>query len=90
MIIERDGKQIELTPQELYLAYEEYEHNMAVEIVTTRLHEYFDDEVYETLKDDKKFIEDVIDEYETYKGWGWDEPSALGEAVAVVKMKYKK
>lgn len=59
MKIVREGKEIELTEDELYRAYCEKQHEFDYENVRSNMDGYLAQEDYEVLKDNTDFIEDA-------------------------------
>lgn len=59
MEIYRDGRVIELTEQEIFLAYQEQEHIYDMENVKGNLETYLPPEDYVKLKENKRFIEEA-------------------------------
>lgn len=62
MIIVRDGKEFELTPEELRRAFWEQNRLYDIEDIKTNMEEHMDEDDYELLKDNKAFILFVADE----------------------------
>lgn len=62
MKIVRDGKEFELTRDELYNAYLEQQNAFDISSVKNNLEVYLDEEEYDILKDNQDFIEAVADE----------------------------
>ena len=56
MKIIRDGKEIVLTEQELYLAYEEYQRKMNMEIIASRLNECLWEHELASLENNEDFL----------------------------------
>ena len=69
MKIIRDGKEIELTDNELYTAWEEQQHRLDCDYIRERLAEYLDDLSEEEIKviiDDRNFVSSVAYQWRKY------------------------
>ena len=80
MIIVRDGKEFELTPEELRRAFWEQNRLYDIEDIKTNMEEHMDEDDYELLKDNKAFISFAADELRQ-----WQEESDLGFSTALSK-----
>ena len=61
MKINRDGKQYELTANELFQAYKEQEHIYDLDNIRMNMEDYLDEDVYECLKDNEEFIAEAAE-----------------------------
>lgn len=62
MKIIREGKEIELTPDEIFQAYLEQEHLFDIQNIENNMEYHLSEEEYEELKDNRDFIEEATDE----------------------------
>lgn len=80
MIIVRDGKEFELTPEELRKAFWEQNRLYDIEDIKINMEVYMDENDYELLKDNMEFISFAADELRQ-----WQEESELGFSAALSK-----
>lgn len=76
MKIIRNGKEYELTSNELYEAYLEKEHEIYVEEIEFVLGAYMSKKAYEKFQDNKEFIDQVANftiAYVERKGWAFQD-----------------
>ena len=86
MVIVRDGKEIELTKDEIYQAYLEQESMFDLENIDLNMEVYLSKEEYELLKDNKDFMEEAAYELRRNQDkYDMDYESALKEAFDTVK-----
>ena len=89
MKIVRDGKELELTRDELYQAYLEQQYLFDISSVKSNMEVYLDDEEYETLGDNQEFIEDVADELRrNINKYDMNFEFAIEEAFDTIKERY--
>lgn len=80
MLIVRDGKEIELTSEELFRAYEEQERIYDMQNIEDNMEEYLDENEYEKLKNNRGFIEKAASVLRERQDEGWTYDHALSEA----------
>lgn len=86
MIIVRDGKEIELTKDEIYQAYLEQESMFDLENIDLNMETHLSKEEYELLKDNKEFMEEAAYELRRNQDkYDMDYEFALKEAFDTVK-----
>lgn len=86
MVIVRDGKEIELTKDEIYQAYLEQESMFDLENIDLNMEVYLSKEEYELLKDNKDFMEEAAYELRRNQDkYDMDYEFALKEAFDTVK-----
>lgn len=86
MVIVRDGKEIELTKDEIYSAYLEQESMFDLENIDLNMEVYLSKEEYELLKDNKDFMEEAAYELRRNQDkYDMDYEFALKEAFDTVK-----
>lgn len=66
MKIIREGKEIELTPEELYEAYKEQQEIYDTQNIENNMVEYLDSDIYEQLKNNAAYIEEATDLFRSY------------------------
>lgn len=89
MVIVRDGKEIELTKDEIYSAYLEQESMFDLENIDLNMEVYLSKEEYELLKDNKDFMEEAAYELRRNQDkYDMDYEFALKEAFDTVKMSF--
>lgn len=66
MKIIREGKEIELTPEELYEAYKEQQEIYDTQNIENNMAEYLDSNIYEQLKNNTAYIEEATDLFRSY------------------------
>lgn len=88
MKIVRDGKEIELTEDEVFNTYLEQEHLFDVELVKGNMEGYLEDGEYEKLKDNVDFIETTANLFRQKKDEGLYYEFALGEAFAEAQKEF--
>lgn len=89
MKIIRDGKEFELTREELFNAYAEQRWLFAVENIEMNMENYLEDDEYEILKDNREFIEDAAHELiRNEDKYNMDYSEALKDAIEDTKDKY--
>ena len=88
MKIIRDGKGIVLTEQELCLAYEEYQRKMNIEIITSRLNGYLWEYELTSLRNNEEFLEAVAVDYQGFIDCGYEQDTAISDAINRNKDKY--
>ena len=90
MVIVRDGKEIELTKDEIYQAYLEQESMFDLENIDLNMETYLSKEEYELLKDNKDFMEEAAYELRRNQDkYDMDYEFALKEAFDTIKDKDK-
>lgn len=77
MQIIRDGKQIELTENEVYLCYKEQLRTFNQENISENMEYYLSDEEYHLLKNHKAFIEEAASYLEDFQNDGYSYEDAL-------------
>lgn len=89
MKIIRDGKEIELTNEELFNAYMEQENIFDIQNIEDDMKNYLDESEYDLLKNNKKFIEDAASELRRNQdNYDMDYENAIRKAFEVTKLKY--
>ena len=89
MKIIRDGKEFELTREELFNAYVEQRWLFAVENIEMNMENYLEDDEYEVLKDNREFIEDAAHELiRNEDKYDMDYSEALKDAIEDTKDRY--
>lgn len=89
MVIVRDGKEIELTKDEIYQAYLEQESMFDLENIDLNMEVYLSKEEYELLKDNKDFMEEAAYELRRNQDkYDMDYEFALKEAFDTVKRSF--
>ncbi len=89
MTIKREGKEIELTSEELFNAYLEQEHLFDVQNIEDNMESYLEQEKVDMLKDNKDFIEDAANELRRNQDkYDMDYESAIKQAYRDTKRKY--
>ncbi len=88
MKIFRDGKEIELTKEELFNAYKEQEGIFDIQNIKDNM-EYYLDESHETLIGNKDFIEEAASELRrNLDKYDMDYENAISSALKNTKIKY--
>lgn len=91
MKIIREGKEIELTREELFNAYLEQENLFDVQNVEDNMECYLDEDEFNILKDNKVFIEETANELRRNQDkYDMDYENAIREAFEETKLKYLK
>lgn len=85
MKIIRDGKEIELTSDELFQAYEEQEWIYDIQNIEDHMAEYLDDGEYEKLKDNRNFIESAAKLLREKQDKGSNYETAMQDAFDEIK-----
>lgn len=89
MIIIRDGKEIELTKEELFNAYIEQESIFDTQNIEDNMENYLDESEYDLLKNNKEFIEEAASELRRNQDkYDMDYENAIREAFEETKLKY--
>lgn len=89
MKIIRDGKEIELTKDELFNAYMEQENIFDIQNIEDHMENYLDESEYDLLKDNKEFIEEAANELRRNQDkYDMDYENSIREAFEEVKLKY--
>lgn len=89
MRIIRDGKEFELTREELFNAYVEQKWLFAVENIEMNMENYLEDDECEVLKDNREFIEDAAHELiRNENKYDMDYSEALKDAIEDTKDRY--
>lgn len=89
MKIIREGKEIELTREELFNAYLEQENIFDIQNIEDNMENYLDESEYDLLKDNKEFIEDTANELRRNQDkYDIDYENAIREAFEETKLKY--
>lgn len=89
MKIIRDGKEIELTKDELFKAYMEQENIFDIQNIEDNMENYLDESEYDLLKDNKEFIEEAANELRRNQDkYDMDYENSIREAFEEVKLKY--
>lgn len=89
MKIIRDGKEFELTREELFNAHAEQRWLFAVENIEMNMENYLEDDEYEILKDNREFIEDAAHELiRNEDKYDMDYSEALKDAIEETKDRY--
>lgn len=89
MKIIRDGKEFELTRDELFVAYSEQKYLFAIENIEMNMENYLEDEEYEALKDNRDFIEEAATELiRNEDKYNMDYSEALKDAIEDTKDRY--
>lgn len=85
----RDGKEFELTREELFNAYVEQRWLFAVENIEMNMENYLEDDEYEILKDNREFMEDAAHELVRNEDkYNMDYSEALKDAIEDTKDRY--
>lgn len=91
MKIIRDGKEIELTSNELFNAYCEQERIFDIHNIEDNMENYLDVSEYDLLKDNREFIEETASELRRNQDkYDMDFENAIREAFKSVKLEYLK
>ena len=91
MTIIREGKEIELTKEELFKAYMEQENVFDIQNIEDNMENYLDESEYDLLKDNKQFIDDTASELKRNQDkYDMDYENAIREAFDDTKLKYLK
>ena len=91
MIITREGKEIELTREELFNAYMEQENIFDIQNIEDNMENYLEESEYGLLKDNKEFIEEAASELRRNQDkYDMDFENAIREAFKETKLKYLK
>lgn len=89
MKIIREGKEIELTKDELFNAYMEQENIFDIQNIEDNMENYLEEPEYELLKNNKEFIEEAANELRRNQDkYDMDYENAIREAFEDVKLKY--
>lgn len=89
MKIIRDGKEIELTREELFNAYMEQENIFDIQNIEDNMENYLEESEYDLLKDNKVFIEDAASELRRNQDkYDMDFENAIREAFEETKLRY--
>lgn len=89
MKIIRDGKEIELTKDELFKAYMEQENIFDIQNIEDNMENYLEEPEYDLLKDNKEFIEETANELRRNQDkYDMDYENAIREAFDETKLKY--
>lgn len=89
MQIVRDGKEIELTKDELFKAYMEQENIFDVQNIEDNMENYLDESEYDLLKDNKEFIEEAANVLRRNQDkYDMDYENSIREAFEEIKLKY--
>jgi len=89
MKIIREGKEIELTREELFNAYIEQENIFDIQNIEDNMEKYLNESEYKLLKDNKEFIEDAASELRKNQDkYDMDFVNAIREAFEETKLKY--
>lgn len=89
MKIIREGKEIELTREELFNAYIEQENIFDIQNIEDNMEKYLNESEYKLLKDNKEFIEDAASELRRNQDkYDMDYENAIREAFEETKLKY--
>lgn len=89
MKIIREGKEIELTREELFNAYIEQENIFDIQNIEDNMENYLDESEYELLKDNKEFIEVTASELKRNQDkYDMDYENAIREAFKETKLRY--
>ena len=79
MKIVRDGKEIELTDEELFRAYQEQERIYDMQNIEDNMAAYLDEKEHEKLEDNQSFIEKAAGILRERLDEGWNYDNALSE-----------
>lgn len=91
MKIIRDGKEIELTKDELFNAYMEQENIFDIQNIEDNMENYLDESEYDLLKNNKEFIEEAANVLRRNQDkYDMDYENSIREAFEEVKLKYLK
>ncbi len=91
MKIIREGKEIELTREELFNAYLEQENLFDIQNIEDNMECYLDENEFDILKDNKDFIEETANELRRNQDkYDMDYENAIREAFEKTKIKYLK
>lgn len=89
MKIIRDGKEIELTKEEVFNAYMEQENIFDIQNIEDNMENYLDELEYDLLKNNKEFIEETANELRRNQDkYDMDYEDAIREAFDGKKLKY--
>lgn len=89
MKIIREGKEIELTREELFNAYMEQENIFDIQNIEDNMKKYLEESEYGLLKDNKQFVEEAASELRRNQDkYDMDYENAIREAFEEIKMKY--
>lgn len=89
MKIIREGKEIELTREELFNAYMEQENIFDIQNIEDNMEKYLEESEYGLLKDNKQFVEEAASELRRNQDkYDMDYENAIREAFEEIKMKY--
>ena len=84
-----DGKEFELTREELFNAYVEQRWLFAVENIEMNMENYLENDEYEVLKDNREFVEDAAHELiRNEDKYDMDYNEALKDAIEDTKDRY--
>lgn len=89
MKIIREGKEIELTREELFNAYLEQENLFDIQNIEDNMECYLDEDEFDILKDNKDFIKETANELRRNQDkYDMDYENAIREAFEEIKLKY--
>lgn len=89
MKIVRDGKEIELTKEELLEAYEEQQEIYDTDCIKRGIENYLEEYEYEMLKDNEDFIQEAASEFRTnIDKWGMEYDYAIKNAISEVSFRF--
>ena len=89
MKIIRNGKEIELTEDELFAAYQEQEVLFDVQNIEQNMQNYLDEQEYDTLKNNQEFVNDAAAELRRNQDkFDMTYEYAMREAFSEIKGKY--
>ena len=89
MKIVRDGKEIELTKEELRQAYEEQEEIYDIACIKRGIENYLEEDEYEMLKDNEEFIQEAAWELRrNIDKWGMEYDYAIQDAICEVSGRF--
>ncbi len=89
MKIIREGKEIELTKEELFNAYLEQENLFDVQNIEDNMECYLDEDEFDMLKGNENFIEEAANELRRNQDkYDMDYENAIREAFEETKLKY--
>lgn len=90
MKIIRDGKEIELTSNELYLAYEKQQHLFDVENIEDNMSNYLNEKQYGKYKNNREFIDFAAYELNRNEDYGMSYDQALYDAFTITIKRFEK
>ncbi len=89
MKIIREGKEIELTSEELFNAYMEQVNVFDIQNIEENMENYLEESEYDLLKNNNRFIEDTANELRRNQDkYDMDYENAIREAFHKTKLKY--